>query len=298
MVKRRWGKFAVLLLSAAAALTATAPAASAEGEPETGAFNTFKVKAGNGYEMLVIAGSGPGYRNGEALILLTGKGGGVAYFVPAKVTDTVVDADLGALGRIALEFRPNGRQKSVPGCEPGERSTFAAGSYAGTIEFRGEEGYTAVEAEEAPFSPALLVKLVCGDSQSELITAGLPGARLRATARLRNGNVSLQVNQNRPGARVWAAAAIEEKRGQIRIAREVEQVYPASAFDFDPKLRFATLRPPLPFSGAALFLRDAKPQNRWRGNLLVDFPGNSNVALTGSRFRSTLVHAHLDKGPS
>jgi hypothetical protein len=297
MVKRRWGKIAALLLSSAAMSAATVPAASAEGEPETGGFNAFTVKAGNGYRMLVLASSQRGYRNGEILVLMTGKGGGVAYFAPATVTATTIDADLGALGRIALEFQPNGRQESVAGCEPGERFAFAGGSYAGTLEFRGEEGYTTVDASEVPFSPALLFKLVCdGVSEGELLAADLPGARLRVTAPRRNGNVSLQVNQNRPGARVWAEATIEEKRGPIRIAREVERAYPATSFDFDPKLRFAILRPPPPFSGAALFLRDAKPGNRWRGNLVVDFPGDSNVSLAGGRFRGGLVHARLDKG--
>lgn len=297
MVRERSSKIAALLMFVAAMLLSAGPTASAEGEPDTGAFNAFVVKASNGYRMLVLAGSGRGYRNGEVLVLVTGKRGGVAYFAPAKVTDTTIDADLGALGRIALEFRANGRRKSVPGCEPGERSTYAGGSYVGTIEFRGEEGYTAVEADKVPFSPAPLIKLVCGGaSVGELIGSRLPGARLRATARLRNGNVSLQVNQNRPGARVWVEASIEERRGRIKVAREVELVSPASSFDFDPKLRFATFRPPQPFSGVALFLRDAKPANRWRGNLAIDFPGNSNVVLTGGRFRASLVHAHFDKG--
>jgi hypothetical protein len=297
MVGKGWSKFVALALSSMALLAAT-PAASAEGEPDTGAFNAFTVKASNGYEMLVLAGSQRGYRKGTVLILMKDKGSAVGYSAPANVTDTVIDADLGALGRIALEFQPNGRQKRVRGCGPGEGATFAEGSYVGTIDFRGEEGYVAVDADEAPFSPALLVRLVCsGAPRVELVTGRLPGARLRATVSQRNANVSLQVNQNRPGARVWAEATIEERRGRIRIAREVEKTYPASSFDFDPKLRFATFRPPSPFAGAALFRRDSKPANRWRGNLAVDFPGNSNVSLAGGRFRASLVPALLDKEP-
>lgn len=298
MVKRRWGKFAVLLLSAAAALTATA--ASAEGEPETGAFNAFTVKASNGYKMRVLAFSRKGYRNGEVLILVGGKGRSVSYLAPATVTDTRVHAELGALGRIDVEFVPSGLQETArSSCDPADKLTYEKGSYVGAVEFRGEEGYTRATATRVPLWMRLLVDFGCASLVGgELSGSRLPGARLRVRRRLDDGNLLLQVNQNRPGGRVWAEAAIEEKRGPIRIAREVEQVYPATSFDFDPKLRFATLRPPPPFSGAALFLRDAKPQNRWRGNLVVDFPGNSNVALTGSRFRSSLVHAHLDKGPS
>jgi hypothetical protein len=297
MVRRRWGKIAVLLLSAAAALATTVPAASAEGEPDSGAFNAFAVKASNGYKMRVLAVSRKGYRNGEVLILVGGKGRSVSYSAPATVTDTRIHAELGALGRIDVEFVASGQETARSSCDPADELTYENGSYVGTVEFRGEEGFTGVTATSVPLWMRLLVDFGCFSvGNGELSGSQLLGARLRARKRLEDRSLMLQVNQNRPGARVWTEAAIEEKRGQIRIAREVEQAYPATSFDFDPKLRFATLRPPPPFSGAALFLRDAKPGNSWRGNLVVDFPGNSNVALAGSRFHSSLVHAHLDKG--
>jgi hypothetical protein len=102
----RWGKFAVAAMSVMAVLVVLAPPANAEGEPTPVPSTPSPWKASNGYRMLVLPGSQRGYRDGEVLILVGRKGGAVGYFAPAKVTDTVIDADLGALGRIALRRRP------------------------------------------------------------------------------------------------------------------------------------------------------------------------------------------------
>ena len=70
---------------------------------------------------------------------------------------------------------------------------------------------------------------------------------------------------------------------------------PASVFGFEPGLGTATLEPRAPFSGSAVFHRGARPANRWRGDLSVDFPGLSDVSLAGTKMRANLVHAALTK---
>lgn len=274
---------------------AFAPMASAEGEPDTGAFNAFTLKASNGYKMFVLAFSKKGYRNGEVLIRVGRKGQGVSYLVPATVTDTKIDADLGALGRIALEFVPTGvKGVASPVCDRSQRVPYAKGSYAGVFEFRGEEGYAEVTANSIPFSPHPWIDVICGSvTTGEVWGSNLPGARLTVWSRPQGERIFLKAIQNRPGARVHLEAAIEEERGGIQIEREVRQTSPARVFEFAPDLRFAALQPGGPFSGTGTFRRAAARVNRWTGDLEVDFPGRSNVSLAGARLHANLVPARL-----
>jgi hypothetical protein len=294
---RRWAKLAVVATVALAICCGSAAVASAEGEPDTGAFNAFTVKASNGYRMLVLAGSRKGYRNGEVLILVGRKGRSVSYLAPATVTDTKVEADLGALGQIALQFVPTGvRGVASPVCDSGQRVPYEKGSYAGVFEFHGEEGYAKVTASSIPFSIHPWIDLGCGGPVGgELWGPSLPGARLTVWSRLGATSVFLKAVQNRPGARVHLDAAIEEERGGIQIEREVRQTSPGTVFEFAPDLRFAAFRPSAPFSGTGTFRDGAAQVNRWTGNLALDFPGRSNVSLAGARFRANLVPARLIK---
>lgn len=280
--------------------------ATAEGEPDTGAFNAFNLKGSNGYRINVLAVSSKGYRKGQVLILVSRKRQSVTYFAPAKVTNTDVEADLGALGVIDVTFQPSGREGSAhPVCDRSQSVTYEKGSYVGAIDLRGEEGYTRVRVESAPYSLHPFADLICpGYSRSEETGRGIPGARLRARSVSGGKRLHLQVNQNRPGARVEISASLDERLGRIQVSREVQFDYPVSAFEFAPDLRAASLEPPAPFSGAALYRGRARPANRWTGNLAVDFPGHSNVSLTGARFESSLVHArfteetlHYDRFP-
>lgn len=297
MVGRRWSKFVAGALTVATAMLVPVPGASAEGEPDTGAFNAFNLKASHGYRVMVLASSTKEYRNGRVLIAVSRKGQEVNYFAPAQVTDTSVEADLGALGRIDVTFQPSG-EKGVahPICDRSQRVTYSRGSYVGTIDLRGEEGYTRVRAESAPYSLHPFIDFICpGYSHNETFGHGVSGARLRARMKAGGERIELQVNQNRPGARVRIGASTDERRGEIWISREVTSFLPAASFGFAPDLRVASLRPPAPFSGSAHFLRTAAPPNRWTGSLALDFPGRSNVSLAGTRFRATLVHARLIK---
>jgi hypothetical protein len=295
-VGTRRGIFAVVALAVAAALAVSAPAASAIGEPDTGGFGVFRLKGSNGYQMLVLANSGRGYRSGEVLILVFGKDKYVSYQAPATVTDTLIQADLGAVGRIDVQFEPNGEKETARSrCDPDDKLTYDDGSYMGTVEFRGEEGYTEVTATRVPPWFGFILDNCSSLSYGELFGRTLPGARLMARARLQNGKLALQVNQNRPRARVWLTAMIKERRGPVRIERHVETVDSGISFAFHPNLRSAVLRPEDPFSGRAVFRRDAKRANHWTGTLAVDFPGRSNVSLAGPSFQVGLRHAHFTK---
>jgi hypothetical protein len=293
VVGDRCAKVAVALLSLWAATLVAPPAAPALGGPETGGYGAFRLKASNGYEVFVLAASRAGYRKGEARIFVSRRDRAVFYDAPATVTDTRIAVDLGAVGRIDVEFEPSGSTGVArSSCEPDYRVAYEKGSYVGTVDFRGEEGYSEVTATRVPISIQPFVEVGCFTiGEGETFGDGIEGARLRVLTRLPRGRLSLQANQNRPGARVRLRTSIEEQRGAIRVFRVIGAVYPADALQFDPKLRSAVLRPPAPFSGSGIFRRGAKQANRWTGSLTVDFPGRSNVSLTGDRFHVGLLHA-------
>jgi hypothetical protein len=293
VVGDRRSKIVVAVLSLWVALLCAPAVAPAAGDPRSGGYGFFELEASNGYSVVVLAGSEKGYEQGELVLLVRGEDGFVAYLAPATVTDTKIEADLGALGGIAVEFEPSGA-KGKEACD-GKQVPYDKGAYVGTIEFHGEEGYTDLSATRARFTLRPALDGICGPPATfgESSGPGLPGAGLLAKARLQNGSIALKANQNRPGARVRVRAAIGEKRGQIRIHREVGSFYPAGAFHFDPRLRSASLSPSAPFSGSAVYRRHAQPANRWTGSLSVDFPGRSDIPLTGARFRSNLYPAHF-----
>jgi hypothetical protein len=298
VVGRRWSKFAVATLALAAALLAAAPAASAAEEPETRPFDAFALQGSNGYRIFVFGIFHSGYgESGEVGILVRRKGSAAFYVAPALVTDAEFKADLGFLGEIDVVFRSSGKKGVAhPDCAPKQRIVYDKGTYVGTIEFRGEEGYTQVDTDRARFLYGSLASIGCSYSiTSEVFGRDLPGIRLKARSRIGAGNLAMQANQGHPGARVRVTATISEKRGRIRISRGVEQTYPARALEFAPDLRFAALRPDAPFSGTGTFRRGAKQANRWSGNLSVDFPGRANVSLTGTRFHASLRHSRLVK---
>ena len=291
----RWTKFTVATLALAAMLLLAAPVASAEHEEtKANGIDSFFLKGSNGYRIFVYAVFNPGYgESSEVFIIATRKERGAFYAAPAVVTHTKVEADLGQLGEIDVTFRPSGKRGVVrPSCDPEERFSYDKGTYVGTIEFRGEEGYTRVSADRARFSYGPFRNIGCSYSTTgELFGPNLPGARLRAWTEIGTTNLELQVNQNRPGKRVRVQAEVEEKQGRISINRVVAFTYSATSFHFAPDLGTAVLDPPAPFSGTGFFRREAKPAARWTGNLSVDFPGRPNVSLTGDRFRTSLRHA-------
>jgi hypothetical protein len=269
--------------------------ASAAGEEETGGFGAFRLDGTHGYDVLVLASSRPYFKHGEVLVFVTNRTSAVIYFAPAKVTTTEIEADLGPVGRISVAFQPEGEPERIrSSCSDGDSSKVQPGSWVGTVDLTGEEGFTHAEGTHLKSTVSPFIELVCGDAVGigETTGQGVPGARLIARSAEKKRSLFLQVNQNRPGEPVRVEASIEERHHGMVVSREVIHRYPGSAFDFDPKLRSAALDPPSPFSGHAAFHRNAKPRNQWTGNFLLDFPGRANVPMTGGHFKAALWHAN------
>jgi hypothetical protein len=220
-------------------------------------------------------------------IVVAGKGKGVTYTAPATVTETSIQADLGALGEISVTFERSGIAATAK-CGR-EKVSFDSGRYEGKIEFHGEEGYTDVVATSVPGSIDYWLAEACGATFSGG-SYGNPRAR-GAELYIRNPALGpeMSVSKSRPGAVVRISVGVSEYNDGIAIERFTSLRIPAGDFTFDRRLRTATVRPPAPFAGAASFDRGKKAGQRWSGDLTVDMPGRADVPLTGSALRATLI---------
>jgi hypothetical protein len=295
VVGARWSKFVAVVVMVAAASACSPSAASAEGEEDTGGFGAFHLKGTNGYSILVMGFSRPHFKHGEVIVWAARRHASVIYLASARVTGTAIEADLGAAGELAVEFQPEGAPERVhASCEEGSEVTFQPGSWVGKIEITGEENFTTAERTQAKAIVSPFIEAGCGVSVGgEAVGHGYSGARLVARAAGIHRSRFIQANQNRPGGPMRIEADLEERRGDLIVDRTIEDTFPGSGLHFEAKLRTATLVPPSPFSGSATFHRNAKPANRWTGDLTLDFPGRADVPMAGHAFESTLAHAHL-----
>ena len=286
----RWCLATLALATCAAAPGAPAMAA---GEAETGAFGAFRLKGSNGFSIFAIAVSKPNFKHGEMALFVGGKSGSAIYLAPAKVEPTAIAADLGAVGKVDVHFEPSGPPERVHARCPENGSTlFEPGFWVGTIEFEGEEGFTRVEVARTKATLDPLFEFGgCGTLMiGELGGRDVEGARLIARFASAHETRFLQANKNHDGARVYLEADVEERHDGLVVDRQTGGYFSSAAFGFGPSLRTATLAPPGPFAGHATFHRNAKPANRWTGNLTADFPGRADVPLAGRGFKAALGH--------
>jgi hypothetical protein len=272
---------AVSATATAAASTLPWARASAKGElPIPGAF---RLQASNGYTLTVLGLAPPGGASSRMMLIMSGTNRAVTYIAPATVTETSIEANLGALGEISVTFRRSGKPATA---RCGERQvSFDSGLYEGKIAFHGEEGYADAEATSVPGNLDFYLQELCGE-----FVSGGGGPRRGAQLNIRNPGLGpeLFVANRKPGA-AFIEANVSEYVSGIRIDRYTRLVMPEGCFLYDNKLRTASLRPPAPFAGSARFDRGKKAAQRWSGDLTVDMPGHSGVPLTGGALRATLT---------
>ena len=288
---------AAAVLALAATLLLLAPTSAGALDSDLKGSAIFRVEASNGYSILALAASERLDGRTDIALIVHRRGASATYAAPATVTPTRLQADLGNLGRISLEIAPSGVERTLKS-RCGERPlTFEPDIYRGVFEFRGEEGYTVARATTLGEYARFWLDFGCGSfGWEETGGPSEPGAKLRLNRGRGHNRLNLQVNKNRPGARSRLEAEVHEKRGRIEISRGLATWAGAGAFEYDPLLRSATLSPPKPFAGHATFHRGTTPSNRWTGNLTIDLPGRSEVPLTGTGVRATLVPACRHEG--
>jgi hypothetical protein len=210
------------------------------------------------------------------------------------VTETSIEADLGSVGRIDVNFVPTGSPRMSRSRCGGKPIAFDSGRWVGAIDFRGERGYSEAHATSARGEAKLVLSRVCADSGgSEGIGGHSPGARLDARSKAPE-RLEFVAMKNSPSRPARFAASIRERRDGLEISRSVGVVAPPRAFAFDVPSGTAAVDPPAPFSGRAEYHHRRGGTPTWHGNLSVDFPGRPNVRLTGAATRASLVRAVLN----
>lgn len=199
---------------------------------------------------------------------------------------------IGNLGRIAVRFEPTGRVDRIEpprGCE-GRDAVVTHGVFVGTIRFRGEGGYTRVDAHRAKGRVTTSPSWRCGSVPSiadlekrpvefSVLAASAPHQRVFFAATKTEEDLDLAS---------FRGGTIES-RGALRIERQALADEREGTFDFEPGLGAASVEPPAPFRGTASFVREPDGLTSWSGPLSVVLPGAGVVQLTGPTFSADLA---------
>jgi hypothetical protein len=262
---------------------------------------------------------------------LAGRSSVTTYLAHGRATPTSIRASFGDRGRVALRFRPSGRELHASrhaGCRRPSHDVVAKfGLFVGALRFHGEGGYTSAEAHRVHGGTIdLTALLACRPGGNLPGLDGLaawprpsPGPATRGIVPRRRGTPSspgvpthpshgpkhttllaslkLPVSRSVFGARATGKgsarfiAAEELTEGQIGILRLASVSSQPSAFGFDDALANATVTPPVPFSGKGVFARGIQGAESWTGSLAVSFLGAPKTPLTGSSFRTRLTQS-------
>src|SRR5689334_3950343 len=188
------------------------------------------------------------------------------YELRGRVTENRIEANLGALGRISVGFRPRvaeGGEKIDDGRCKGRRSLNEKGRFVGTVEFHGELGFADASAVRAGGNRIRDFRTVCKRRGRAHGSAGpLPGSllsRIAAAAHVPGVTVRFgagtAVPDIKPGPTWGFSASRIETGGRIEITREVRSASYAGVTESGAGVVpvAATVEPGGPFVGSASF---------------------------------------------
>jgi hypothetical protein len=316
------GAAACLTLALALVLAATATAMPSGGERLL-----FRLNGTNGYKVHAVGEGATG-----ALVVSrsrhphdTGVSASV-YIARAEIGRSRFETTLGKLGQLDLRFRPSGRVaygKRRRFCRGPDRYTTHYGVFVGTARFRGEDGYTAVNAHRIKGKEVTPAVLHCFGfissgprstiwdaltSPSTLSLASPSSAQAISEVDLRSppslphllgGHGRRTVLQAHWHLAVAAQAFGAVQRGHRRpvffagtlqteerlaLVRLAAAVGSPADLLASDSLSTATVTPPAPFSGEGSFRHGDDGTKSWVGSLAASFPGAPGVALTGPQF--------------
>lgn len=244
-----------------------------------------------------------------------------SYSVPGRASSKRIEANFGSLGRVSVRFdgspipqsrKRRGKRRSCRG-----RPTIRfQGTVRGTVQFRGERGYTKANTRHARGEFSRSFRRVCRKSSRK---PDLPSPHRRWLATKRPGllvNTLIArsiVNDRRtefailqlkitggpkkaePAALSFVIASQGERVGKMAIERSLLTIGDdGSLLVGDPGLQpvTATVALPRPFSGTASYLEETGLPPSWSGDLGVWLPGAGTVPLTGDGFTASLCQTH------
>jgi hypothetical protein len=266
------------------------PTAAADFTLPAGSATHFRLSGSHGYRIDVLGWGG------EAVQLRAAKAGASAlYVVPTKRGGYGMHVQLPGVGSLSVGFRRNGHRHRLdlwPQCD-GPPPVVHGGHVHGRIHFRGERGYTRVNAHHAA------AQVLTWQRQSCDLSAGVPflGRPRERAAELLAFKVLTGIGfdavrfkrraQRLPGRVIFKAEA-SDRRGPMYIERYAVAIAgPTSLRMPEPKTQpeHLLVEPPPPFAGTASFTRSSESTFSWAGSLRARLPGLAQPApLTGPRF--------------
>jgi hypothetical protein len=245
----------------------------------------FSRKASNGYSILFEINRGKASltaRSDEGTVIYRGKG---------SLVDGRIQFGLGKLGRINVRFKPDGSVDRLRPPKPckGREQMVRSGAFVGSIKFRGESGYTRLNADRVHGTMASPRSWRCPDPPDRHPgnAASLPAALGAFTPHGHVFFVAIGGSDLLPFR--FFIAGTSERHGALRVNRSVLVEGGPASFDVLGDLSSATVSPPKPFVGTASFKRNADGSTEWLGTLSVALPGVESTALTGPAFTANLA---------
>lgn len=215
------------------------------------------------------------------------------YMVRGRVGDKEINARFGHLGRVSMRFRVGhkARVREPDGNCKGGGEVIERGSFIGTLNFRGEQGYTTVRTVHAAGRVVKSQRFVCEAEGEE--EGGAPGPHwLLFDAISKNGHVSFRASKITSKAlpeldtTFFNASIFETHPKGMSVIRTLDAQVDASAFKAGQShghIATASATPPGPFRGTAAYQRQGSTSS-WTGTLTGIFPGRGEIRLAGPRF--------------
>lgn len=253
--------------------------------------------AGNGYTASIVT-------SGHRKVVLTFFQGSyqITYTTLGEVTRKGISADFGKLGHVSLRFRAKRPPEALPlpflmrECR-GRKSTEERGVFLGSVQFRGERGFTRIRSQRVKGQVERFYRRVCkGPSwlrasasraskpESYVLSAVARGDGLKRTfGSVESGAIGLAVD----------VATLESKVDGVAIVKTAltldEAVFHLSPLGKSPVK--SRMTPAWPFLGSATYLAEADRPATWMGSLSVRFPGSGQVPLAGPEFEADLCRS-------
>jgi hypothetical protein len=275
----------------------TAPAKPGHYVEPRSEFSTFRVPATHGY-----AASFGTYGHGRLYVDLRKRTSAVQYDVPLRSHEPDrIEAKLPGVGRISVRFHEHSRNDGgpEPGCRGGSEVT-RQGILTGVVRLRGEAGFTTVHAQRARGSISEVGRQVCkGEAPHEdhKLPPEFHTASLFANAHTDQGDLSVFASNftvdGSPEADLASLTSMLFRHRGLMLITEIRAAQSSSnpswlTVEGAGKAATATVTPPPPFTGEAIFRREEDGSYGWTGPLAVDMPVTGATELAGPAFDATL----------
>jgi hypothetical protein len=254
------------------------------------------------------------------LLLIKGRAFYGASTSSGRVNRHGIQARFGELGEVSVRFE--GKRAPWEGgilsrgarkreCR-GRKPVFEAGDFHGTIQFRGENSFTRIDATSVPGSVARHYRRVCKveadgskpDPSFGSIFGHAKMTQLNAVAHTDGAEVTFEASDltslfgfdRGPAIHSFAANTVEHRDG-IEIVRGFSLTDSGRSFQASGEKSerdSAFVDPPQPFAGSASYLKEKGAPASWTGPLTVHLPGSGPVALAGPDFKAKLCHIRFE----